>query len=65
MPALFPAADAFDECDSKGVLENEPGSSKIDTVLSLVDPLLLLLALCGRGMVNLVEMRIGSARNPQ
>jgi hypothetical protein len=37
MPALFPSAYAFDECDAKGVVENETGSSKIDIVLSLVD----------------------------
>jgi hypothetical protein len=37
MPALFPAADTFDEGDAEGVVENEPCSFEIDTMLFLVD----------------------------
>jgi hypothetical protein len=41
MPALFPAAYTFDEGNAKGVVENEFCSFEIDTVLFLVDPVLL------------------------
>ena len=37
MPALFPTAYAFNECDAKWIVENEFCSFEINTVPFLVD----------------------------